>query len=449
MRPLWPPLAVIKGNLLAQTEPLQPQKEELVSDTEKIAEVEVPPMPAFLKELVQKRINTQAATFSPIPTPGQILVINIDQEKSKKDNRFAPVTVLINKSTKNKKIWTGWMVASETDYASYWDMLLEPEDEPFDPLAGMIQVWNPVEIAIPSMPKVLAELKLARLQAVRAIAEEYEKRILPNDEESLPGRIAPRDTLGELSVLTGTWLGNEKTDPRCEYQGLYREVAETVCKIAQPLPESFWVKIKNWLKRLLPPLPPIPRYFLGGAIAATITFIVFFIPSSKLESPIDKSYEIAIEQYSDEIESVLPSLKLHLESENIQKSFSDNIKENFSITSKAFRAGLISGKQSLQSSSTIYKQEWLNSGRKDFFRLGRWNTLLSTVAQFSDKVSLSFWENQQKIFAQLKKDLSSQWTEEYTIQDFEKFGKALEQGDYQKLTEELKYMRDILSSLEE
>jgi hypothetical protein len=229
MRPLWPPLTVIESNLFAPPVSEQPQVEKSISENREMAEIEVPPMPAFLQELIQKRVKTQTAIFSPVPTSGQILLINSFEKQTiafEKTGVFGPVTVLIDKKVPNQNGWTGWMVATETDYAGYWDMLLESEDEPFDPLAGMIQSWNPVKVVIPTTAKVLAELQPARLQAVRALAEEQQKGMIPAEEESIPGQIAPRDTLNGFSILTGTRLGDEKTDPRYAYQELYKKVAK-------------------------------------------------------------------------------------------------------------------------------------------------------------------------------------------------------------------------------
>ncbi|EDN65974.1 hypothetical protein BGP_4461 [Beggiatoa sp. PS] len=184
-----------------------------------------------------------------------------------------PLTILLDKPTNIGNVWAGWLVAAETDYASYWDMLLEPEDEPYDPLAGMIQVWNPIQITIPAETKVLAELKPIRLQAVRALAEEYETGVVSSqDGNCLPGRIAPRDTLGGFSVLTGTLLGDKNTDPRYEYQTLYHEVAKAIPVV--DLEQYDWTEhlkalYQKWVK-LLPAEQMVPATLAAGVVLGLV-----------------------------------------------------------------------------------------------------------------------------------------------------------------------------------
>ena len=192
-----------------------------------------PALPEFLREKIRRRRKVLSAKFSPIPTAGQILRIDeiiapsglLDWDLPR------PLTVLLSEPTETQSVWYGWMVASETDYATNWDMLLEPEDEPFDPIAGMIQIWNPVYIYIPSTNSVLAELKPTRLEAVQALATEF----LTNQatkESPNPGYIAPRITLNSYTVLTGSPLGN-KNDPRHRYQTLYQTAAEAILEPAR------------------------------------------------------------------------------------------------------------------------------------------------------------------------------------------------------------------------
>ncbi|OAD20568.1 hypothetical protein THIOM_003722, partial [Candidatus Thiomargarita nelsonii] len=122
-------------------------------------------LPAFLREQIRRRRKVLSAQFSPVPTAGQIL--RIDEIRGPSGlldwDLPRPLAALLGEPTETADVWYGWMVTSETDYATDWDMLLEPEDEPFDPIAGMIQIWNPVYIYLPSTSRILAELKPARL----------------------------------------------------------------------------------------------------------------------------------------------------------------------------------------------------------------------------------------------------------------------------------------------
>ncbi|WP_432729308.1 hypothetical protein [Variovorax sp. W6] len=121
-------------------------------------------------------------------------------------------------------LWQGWMAAGEADWACAFDVLLEPEDEPFEPMFGVIQTWNVLTLE-PSpqlCARVLGEVSATRLAAIRAVHDEWAARaalaIAPE-----PGRIALRGVGGGVfSVLSGTPLGPE--DPRTDYQDLYRDV---------------------------------------------------------------------------------------------------------------------------------------------------------------------------------------------------------------------------------
>jgi hypothetical protein len=118
-------------------------------------------------------------------------------------------------------LWQGWMAAGEADWASAFDVLLEPDDEPFEPAFGLIQAWNVLTLE-PSpqlCARVLGEVSATRLAAIRAVHDEWAaQKILPIAPE--PGRIALRTVGGVFSVLSGTPLGVE--DPRADYQALYR-----------------------------------------------------------------------------------------------------------------------------------------------------------------------------------------------------------------------------------
>jgi hypothetical protein len=239
-------------------------------------------LPAFLREQIRRRRKVLSAQFSPVPTAGQIL--RIDEIRDWDLPR--PLAVLLSEPTETPSVWYGWIVASETDYATNWDMLLEPEDEPFDPIAGMIQIWNPVYIYIPSTSRVLAELKPSRMKAVQALATEFITN-QASKESPNPGYIAPRLTLKSYSVLTGSPLGNEN-DPRHRYQTLYHTVAEAILELARlaveaTQPQTF-ENVEQYLKQFLTDfqqqakevldsfLTPVPAvaFAMGGLVGAAI-----------------------------------------------------------------------------------------------------------------------------------------------------------------------------------
>ncbi|VTU32035.1 hypothetical protein SRS16CHR_05006 [Variovorax sp. SRS16] len=154
-------------------------------------------------------------------------------------------------------LWRGWMAAGEADWAGAFDVLLEPGDEPFEPMFGMVQAWNllTLEEAPPPRARVLGELSATRLAAVRAVHDEWAAQQAPAIAPE-PGRIALRNAGGAFSVLSGTPLG--EADPRTDYQDLYREAAArlAVPAPADPAPrsqavvplhhEGWWTRTRRW-----------------------------------------------------------------------------------------------------------------------------------------------------------------------------------------------------------
>ncbi len=117
------------------------------------------------------------------------------------------------------------MTAPEADWAGYYDVLLEPEDEPWDPLCGVVQAWNRVTVQHDAKRPVLGVLSGPRLEAVRCVYKAFgldqTPRVAPR-----PGHVALRPAGDTQWVLTGTPLSPD--DVRLAYQALYREVARHI-----------------------------------------------------------------------------------------------------------------------------------------------------------------------------------------------------------------------------
>ncbi|MDM0009314.1 hypothetical protein QTI51_31035 [Variovorax sp. J22G73] len=160
--------------------------------------------------------------------------------------------------------WQGWMAAGEADWAGAFDVLLEPDDEPFEPMFGVVQTWNVVTLQPgPQLrARVLGELSATRLAAMRAVHDEWAAHAAP-DIAPEPGCIALREVGGAFSVLSGTPLGPH--DPRVDYQGLYRNAGLQLGRVLvqpqvdageeaaparakpQPRPEGgWWGSIRRW-----------------------------------------------------------------------------------------------------------------------------------------------------------------------------------------------------------
>lgn len=129
--------------------------------------------------------------------------------------------------------WTGWMAAAEADWAGPFDVLLEPVDDPFEPMFGLIQTWNELQVDLQHYPPVdvVGEISAVRLAAIRAVAQEADAATPPALPPE-PGRIALRTVAGTFLVLTGTPMA--AGDERLEYQRLYRTAALQLAAAVQP-----------------------------------------------------------------------------------------------------------------------------------------------------------------------------------------------------------------------
>lgn len=223
MRNLWPPICVIESRLIPGKAGIEhfPDLPEQNSDTD-TAPAE---MPAFIQDKVRKRIASQAANFDPQPAAGKIVRFDGDNTEA------VPMCVLLDQERK-PGIWQGWIVASETDYASDKDVLLEPLDEPFDPIASMVQTWNPVEVDASKSARVLAQLSLDRMAAIREVAASE----CESAGEAKAGFVAPLKTKAGRTVLVGTCI-KALGDLRNEYQSLYRAAAKRLQECHQTIAE--------------------------------------------------------------------------------------------------------------------------------------------------------------------------------------------------------------------
>lgn len=213
MRSLWPSIEVIESNLqTAAVVPLHfPDQED--SAAVEHADTGSDDMPAFLRDKIRKRVSSRIAQFNAHPKAGQIWRFD-----GALDNA-APLCVLLDHQQDEHR-WQCWLAAAETDYATDRDVLLEPKDEPFDPLAGMVQTWHPVTVDIRKGSRVLAQLAEHRLAAIREVASGQ----CESGGGARPGFVAPLKTNSGATVLAGTRIAHLE-DPRRRYQSLYRAAA--------------------------------------------------------------------------------------------------------------------------------------------------------------------------------------------------------------------------------
>jgi hypothetical protein len=216
MRSLWPPIEVIASNLQPGNEPALHFHSQTGAGSESDADAVTSDMPAFILDKVRKRVASRSAKFDTYPKSGQIWRFDGHPDD------LIPLCVLIDHELGNHR-WSGWITAPEVDYACNKDVLLEPKDEPFDPLAAMVQTWNPVEVDIRKASRVLAELSPDRLDAIRELVSN-------RGEEgggARPGFVAPLKMPSGASLLSGTRITHPE-DPRNKYQALYLAAARAL-----------------------------------------------------------------------------------------------------------------------------------------------------------------------------------------------------------------------------
>lgn len=244
---LWPPLSLIRGTLgyagdAPAGEAMAPAPTEAAAAHPADASLLLP-----LTELARRREAVAARAFPARWAPGRLVSVL-------HEGRL--LGVLLDKCL-HGNLWRGWMAASEADWACAYDVLLEPGDEPFEPMFGLIQTWN--VLTLEQRPqlcaRVLGELSATRLAAIRAVHDEWAVQ-QPLQIAPEPGRIALRTAGGVFSVLSGTPLG--VNDPRADYQSLYLDAAARLATklqasaqpgslaVAAPAAEGWWSRLKAW-----------------------------------------------------------------------------------------------------------------------------------------------------------------------------------------------------------
>jgi len=220
--PYWPPLRLIEERL-SQIEP-----EPLPDDS---ADPSMPadnnPAVVKLSPLVLARLAQidASADFGRIrATSGAIVLLHIAP--------YRPFPVLLNApigmdGKGEKETWSGWICSPDLAYASDSDVALEPEDEPFDPAAAMVQLWNPVTVKVRGNLRVLAQLSSHRLAAIRQLAKERQtcQSASSKTKDRSGLRLLPLMTGG--SVLSGPEI-RDGDDLRHRYQLLYRDFSRTL-----------------------------------------------------------------------------------------------------------------------------------------------------------------------------------------------------------------------------
>ena len=253
---LWPPLELVEATLegnhaLAASASRLPLRsgENRVSapgfSTDKNVQAAYLLLP--MTELAKRRAAVAIKAFSREWASGRLVQMTVNG---------AVLGVLLDRLVQGRQ-WSGWCAASESNWASEFDVLLEPKDEPFEPMFGVIQAWNPVTVDCSDdlQARIVCEISAMRLAAIRAVALECASGLKVATPVE-PGRIALRTAGGGFSVLTGTPLGPR--DVRYNYQNAYRtatarliaqqltqRVSQVQKKAAAPQ-KNIWTHTRQW-----------------------------------------------------------------------------------------------------------------------------------------------------------------------------------------------------------
>lgn len=250
MRPLYPPVEMIRANLFDG--PPRFVDDEAASERHHIVESPAA-MPAFLADMIRRKVASQQSFPPSAPAVGQIRVLTEASFAGDRPPLAQTVSVLLGAHLRDRT-WSGWIVAREVDYATERDLVLEEEDGPLSPESGMVQTWNPVRVIVGGGERILGKLRPARLGAVIGLAgyvADAGEFVAPR-----PGRVGLWALDGETSVVTGTPLGGDE-DPRREYQQLYRDLANElraatevrVDPVIHKEDASLWARLGAFLAR--------------------------------------------------------------------------------------------------------------------------------------------------------------------------------------------------------
>lgn len=217
---LYPPLWIIRADFAERPGDAVPEPEPDAVELSLAGGTDAPPdIPSAIADLIRRRVAADQAFGTEALAVGQIRAFLKVPDETGSDTRPLRRTfgILLGASLGGAH-WRGWLVAQEVDYATDRDLVIESEDGPCSPEAGMVQTWNEISVALDGSEPLLAKLSRQRLEAVVCLAGRVPTA--DNSVASHPGRVGAWDLKEGMAVVTGTPLG-DANDPRHEYQRIY------------------------------------------------------------------------------------------------------------------------------------------------------------------------------------------------------------------------------------
>ena len=243
MKQLKPNLAIVEMRLSAAGQSAPEQRAPFSEDGERHeldSELEDsdpgrdnPALLSEFSELVRRRVAAQSRIYSDQPQPGQVrLVTQIRQPDGVVRMELStPIAVVLAQPMPDAPVWYGWVASPDVEYAAYWDMVTTHEVDPIEPLASVIQTWNPLYIYLGTTDQVVGQLAPERFQALQELAADCAFGPDPEGVAPQPGRLIYRNVGGQ-KIITGTPYGQDGDDSRLEYQLLYHDAAEALRDVA-------------------------------------------------------------------------------------------------------------------------------------------------------------------------------------------------------------------------
>ena len=247
---LYPPLRIIRAGYAEGAVDAVPESDPDAVELSLAGGMDTPlDIPPAIADLIRRRVAADQAFGTEALAVGQIrALLKIPDETGSGTRPLRRTFGILLGAHLGGARWRGWLVAQEVDYATDHDLVIESEDGPCSPEAGMVQTWNEIGVALDGSEPLLGKLSPQRLEAVVCLADRIPTA--ENTVASRPGRVGAWDLKAGMAVVTGTPLGNA-SDPRREYQEIYRSIGQLFPIAARAnAPSGPQTGAAGWLERL-------------------------------------------------------------------------------------------------------------------------------------------------------------------------------------------------------